>query len=121
VRTTLSVEASLPDPEALDRAVSQDVRVDDFFNISEANIAIPNGFGIDHHVRTVLTLIQAACLVGAHPSLNAALCQGRLERAVQLAFSGRTAAAARVTSGSLVGAYENVFLKCRHSLVIGEV
>ena len=81
--------------QALDRAVVQDVRLNNFVHVLRAYPAIENAFRIDHYRGTKLTLIQAAGFVCAY-QLNPALCQFRLEQTVEA-----VALAARPTPNSL--------------------
>jgi hypothetical protein len=55
------------------------VRVNDFIDIGLGDEAVPYGFGIDHEVRAVFALIEAARLVGTHFAFEAPLRQFLLE------------------------------------------
>lgn len=62
----------------------------------------------------MLTLIQAARLVGPYAGLEATLRQLLLKRFLQFRFRGRIAASARIARRTLVSAYEDVLLELWH-------
>ncbi len=78
--TSLAIDTGIRHPQPLYRPSPYDVLLDDLLNVAWMNIAVPDGFGIDHHHRAVLALIQAGRFVGSHPVLQSSLFQGILER-----------------------------------------
>ena len=49
--------------------------LDDLLDIAWMDIAIPDGFWIDHYNRTMLALVQAAGFIGADPMLESGILQ----------------------------------------------
>jgi len=54
------------DLQPVDRAVVQQVLIDDFVDIFLVDIAIPGLFGVDHQYRPLGTTVEAAGSVDAH-------------------------------------------------------
>ena len=50
-----------------------------FIDVGRCDVAIPRRIRINHQVRTVLALIQAARLIGSHLSLQSTFCEFLLE------------------------------------------
>jgi hypothetical protein len=74
-----SVEAGIGKSEALDQLAAEDVRFNDLLDICFRNVSVPDCVWVDHDVRTMLALIEAARLIGANFSFQAAFCQLLLE------------------------------------------
>ncbi len=51
---------------------ANDMRVENFVHIGGRDVSIPNCFGIDHDIGTMLALVEAAGVVGANSSLQTA-------------------------------------------------
>src|SRR5258708_18648033 len=79
VFTRSRIEAFVRDHQALDWLAADDVRVDDFIDISFGDVAIPDSVGIDDKIRAVLALIEATGLIGPHFAFEAAFRQFLLE------------------------------------------
>jgi len=73
------VETVVRQHQALDRLASNDVRLDDFVDVSLGDVSISNGLGINHDVRAVFALVETARLVGANFALEAAFREFLLE------------------------------------------
>jgi len=73
------VQALVGDHQALDWLAADDVRVDDFIDVSFGDVAIPDSVGIDDEIRAVFALIKATGLVRPHFTLEAAFRQFLLE------------------------------------------
>src|SRR6516162_9316956 len=65
------IQALFGQAQPLDRSPAYDVRLNDLCDVRFADPAIPDGVGIDHHVRPVLTLVEASGLVRANAPLQA--------------------------------------------------
>ena len=79
-----SIDAVISQPQSLYRNAPGDVRFDDLSYVLRANAAIPDLVRINHDVRSVLTLIQAAGFVGANACLKVARRNRLLEGSVQI-------------------------------------
>jgi hypothetical protein len=108
------VEAGVSDSEAFDWLVGNDVRLHDFRDISERDMAIPYCLGIDDHGGPVLALIEASGLVGTYGCLNAGERQLTLQFEMQVCGSGRIAGAAGMVGSALIAADENMFREFGH-------
>lgn len=111
---TGGVEAGIREDQAFDGASSNNVGFDDFIDICQGNPAVPYRFGVNDDIGSVLTLIEAAGLVGANLAFQSALRQFLLERLLEFGFSGGIAAAARMALRALISANEDMLLKFRH-------
>jgi len=69
------IETGIGQHETLDGLASDDVRIDDFVDVGFGDVPVPDGFGINDQVWSVLALIKAAGLIGAHFAFKAALRQ----------------------------------------------
>jgi hypothetical protein len=114
VFTRRRIEAGVGQHQSLYRPAPEDVRFDDLIYICLGDVSIPDGFGIDHNIGTVLTLIQTARLVGAHSAFEAALRQFLFESFLQLRLATWIAASSWTSRWPLIAAYENVFFKFGH-------
>jgi hypothetical protein len=110
------IQALFGQAQALDRSSAYDVRLNDLFDVRFTNPAIPDGIGIDHHVRPVLALVEASGLIGSDASVQAMGSQFLLEQFLQASFRQRIAASARMPCRSLVSANKDMFLESRHQL-----
>jgi hypothetical protein len=110
------IQALFGQAQALDRSPAYDVRLNDLFDVRFANVAIPDRIGIDHHVRPMLTLVEASGLIRANASLQAVGSQLLLEELLEASFRQRIAASARMPCRSLVSANKDMFLEFRHQL-----
>jgi len=54
------VEAGVCEAEAFDRPASEDVRLDNLVDIGFGDVTVPDGVRVDHNVRAVLALVEAA-------------------------------------------------------------
>ena len=110
------IQALFGQAQALDRSPAYDVRLNDLFDVRFAYATIPDAIGIDHHVRSVLTLVEASGLIRANASLQAVGSQLLLEELWEASFRQRIAASARMPCRSLVSANKDMFLEFRHQL-----
>ena len=94
--------------EPLNRPAADDVLLHDFVDVSFGDVGVPDVVRIDHDVRALLALIEAAGLVCAHPPRQAVLGERLLEGLVQGAATVGIAAAARMSGRPLVGAHEEM-------------
>src|SRR5579871_4220149 len=113
-----SVQTLVGEAQTLDRLAADDVRLDDFVDIGLGDMAVPDGVGIDHDVGPVLTLIEAAGLVGAHATFESTLGQLLLEEFLQPGFGERIAASARMACRALVPADEDMLFELRHQATV---
>jgi hypothetical protein len=108
------VQAVVGQQQTLDGFAADDVRLDDFVEVSFGDVSVPDGIRIDHDIRTVLALIEATGLIGAHFALKAAFREFLLEQLLQLRLAAGIAASPRASRRALVAAHENVFFEFRH-------
>lgn len=113
--TSSSVDAGIGQYQPLDGLSTDDVRTDDFLYVIFGDVSVPDGIGIDHHVGTVLTLIETSRLVGTDHVAHTMLGQNFLEMLLQCAFAVGVAASAGVVLVTLVGADKDVLLKFWHA------
>jgi hypothetical protein len=73
------IQAAIGQHQALNWLAADDVRLDDFIDVSLGDVSVPYGIGIDYEIRAVFALIETARLVGAHFALEAAFRQFLLE------------------------------------------
>lgn len=114
VRAMLSVKAGSGETQPLHGAAMDEVLGDDFFYIFQMNEAVPDGFGIDHHRRAVLALIETARLIGPNQMLEACILNGIFEGGFELLASVRQAARAGRRFVALIRTDKDVMLKFRH-------
>ena len=69
------IQATVGKPQPLDRFPANNVRFDDLVNVGFGDIAVPDGFWINHNIRPVLALIEAARLVGPYSAFEPAFGQ----------------------------------------------
>jgi hypothetical protein len=79
VGAVLGVEAGVGEAEALDGTVVKEMFGDDFVDVANVDVAVPDGLGIDDDYWTVLALIEAAGFVGADVMLEAGFLDGVLK------------------------------------------
>jgi hypothetical protein len=78
--TSLAIDAGIRQPQPLYRTAADDMLLNDLLNVAWMNLAIPDGFRIDHDHRSVLALVKATGVIRADPVLESSLFQGILER-----------------------------------------
>ena len=108
------VDTFLAHSQALDWLSAYDVGIDDFIDIIERDMSVPDCLGIDHEIRTMLALVQASRLVGADASTQPSLRQLLLESLLQFRVSVRITTSSRMSRDPLVPANKNVLLKSGH-------
>jgi hypothetical protein len=69
VRAGGGIQAGFRDAQTINGLISHDVRSDYIVHIICRNSAVPNGFGINYDGWTMLTLVEAAGLIGAYLAL----------------------------------------------------
>ena len=96
-----------------DSSVNQ-MLVDNFVNIVSVNIAVPDGFGIDHQYRPEFTAIKAAGCVD--PDACAELITELLDPVfgIRADTLGAVIIAASFAVLALIGAEKNVMIKVAH-------
>jgi hypothetical protein len=118
--TGCSIQAGVSHHQALDGSPTDDVGFDDFIDVGFGDESVPDRIGIDHEVRAVLALVEAASLIGPHSVLESALGELLLEEFLQLGLAAGIAASPRISRRPLVAAYENMSLKFRHEPILPE-
>jgi hypothetical protein len=108
------IQAGVGQAKALDRVSTDSVRIDNLVDVRFGDMAIPDGLGINDDGGSVLTLIEASRLVGAHASRQSALGEFLLEELLQFGFGGRIAAASGIARRALVSADEDMLFEFRH-------
>src|SRR5215472_8711945 len=83
-----------------------------------ARAAVPDGFGINDDVGTVLALVEASGLVRADTAFESALGQLLLEEFLQAGFGLGIAASAGMACGTLVAADEDVMFEFGHQTIV---
>lgn len=114
-----SIQAGVGQHQTLHGFSTDDVRFDDFVNGGCGDVSVPHGIGIDHDIRAVLALIEAAGLISADSSLEAAFCQFLLKQFLQGRLAAGIAASPRISGRALIAAYEDVFFEFRHEVWCG--
>jgi hypothetical protein len=64
--TSGRIQAFVREQQARDRFPTNDVGFDNLVYVSLGDVPVPDGVGIDHEIRAVLTLVETARLIGAH-------------------------------------------------------
>jgi hypothetical protein len=118
VLAACAVQALVFQHQALNRTPADNVGVHDFIHVRQRDSAIPDGLGIDHEIRPVFALVQAAGLVGAHSTLQTALSEFQLKQLLQLGPGGWITTSARVSGRPLVPADKNMALEFRHPTIV---
>jgi hypothetical protein len=90
------------------------VGFDDLIDIRSGDAAVPNGVGIDHHVRPVLALIETPGFVSADAVLIPENRQFLLKSQLELRLPCRIAATARMSLRPLIAAHKDVSFELRH-------
>jgi hypothetical protein len=110
------IQAFVGEHQARDGFPANDVGFDNFVDVSLGDVSIPDGIGIDHEIRSVLTLVETARLIGSHLTFEAAFGQLLFEKFLQFHLAVRIAASPRVTRRALVTAYKNVPFELGHKI-----
>jgi hypothetical protein len=79
VLTNGSIYAGISQSEALNWLATDNVAVNDFVHICRCDATIPDRVRVDHNIRPVFALIEAARLIRPYSSLQSALDQLPLE------------------------------------------
>src|SRR4051812_1354377 len=108
MRTRRCIQTSIGYHQPAHGLPTDDVRLYDLIEVFFANPAVPNRFGINHHVRSMLALIEAAGLVRAHPALQPTVAKLRLQCFLQLRLPSWVAAPSRTGRIAHVRADKNV-------------
>jgi hypothetical protein len=114
--TSGRIQAFIREHQARDGFSANNVGLDDFVDVSLGDVSVPDGVGIDHEIRAVLTLVETARLVGSHSTLEAAFGQLLFEQFLQFRLAVWVAASPRVTWRALVAAYKNVLFELGHKI-----
>jgi hypothetical protein len=114
MRTTRCIEALVRDSQTFDWFSAENVGIEYLLNIGRCYVAVPDRFRINNDVRSVLALIEAACLVGANLSLESPFRNSRFEELVQLSRACWIATSPRVSFRPLIGTYKDVMFEFRH-------
>jgi hypothetical protein len=105
------VQAGVSNQQSFNRPVAHDMGINNLIHIGSRDSAVPDRLRIDHYIRPMLTLVEAAGLVGPYLALDSTQAKCGLELFLQFTFSRRVARTLRMAFRPLVGADENVFLK----------
>ena len=73
--TSGRIQAFVREPQARDRFPANNVGFDNFVDVRLGDVSVPDCLGINHEIRSVLTLVEAACLIGTYFTLEAAFSQ----------------------------------------------
>ena len=119
MRARLGVEALVGEAQALDGAAGDEVLVDDFGGVFQADVAIPDGLGVDHDGGAVLALIEAAGLVDADARGEAGGLGKLLDGRVELGLAVGVARGARGILGAGIGADKDVAFKRGQARLLG--
>jgi len=111
------IKTGVGDLEPLHRPIADDMRLHDFLGVGERHVAVPHGLGIHDYGWSMLALVEASGLVGAHGGLDACDGEKALEFAMQIGSARRIATAAWMAGGALIAAYKNMFCEFRHGSV----
>jgi hypothetical protein len=114
--TSRRIQAFVREHQARDGFPANDVGFDNFVDVSLGDVSVPDGVGIDHEIRSVLTLVETARLIGSHLTFEAAFGQLLFEKFLQFRLAVRIAASPRVTRRALVTAYKNVLFELGHKI-----
>lgn len=117
MRTTRCIEALVRDFQPFDWFSAQNVRIQYLVNIARCYVTVPGRFRINNDVRSVLALIETACLIGANLSFEPSFRNSRFEELVQLSRACWIATSPWVSVRPLIGTYKDVVLKFRHGLI----
>lgn len=101
--------------ESFDKFPLHDVELHDFLHVCLGGDAIPDAFGIDHHARSLRTIVQTAGFVGADDPFQVQSFRLLLETGMQRFRAELGTAAPRVIGFPFVGTDENVSLVTRHA------
>ncbi len=112
MRAAWRVQAFLGHTQPLDWPAGNQVLGDNLRRIPWLDVAVPDRFGIDHHHRAVLALVQAAGFVDAHVAAEACRLHLLLQLGVQAAASVARTGAPRRALGPRVAADKDMTLKC---------
>ena len=112
--TVRIVEAAFGNQEIIENLSSQNRLGDDSRNILERDSTIPDALGIDYHGRSVLTLIEAARVIGPGKRPESGFPKFELERVLQRLSARRVATSPLVAGFPNVSADENVVREGRH-------
>lgn len=115
MRAMLCVEAGSGEAQPLHGTAMDEVLVDDFFYIFQMNEAVPDSFGIDHHRRAMLALIETPRLVGPNQMLETRVLNCIFEGGFELLASVRQATRAGRGFVALICTDKDVMLEFRHS------
>jgi hypothetical protein len=107
----LGVDAFVGEAEALDGTAGDEVLVDDFGGVFQADVAVPDGLRIDDNGMAMLALIEAAGLVDADAGAEAGSLNELLDGSVEFALAVGVARGARGVGGAGVGADKDVAFK----------
>ena len=108
------VQTGIRHAKPLDRPAANDVRFDNFIYIGFGDEAIPDRFGINDDVRSVLALVEASGLIRPYAAFQPSLRQFLLEKFLQTAFGGWVARSSRMARRTLVAADEDMFFESWH-------
>ena len=118
--TTRSVKTAVRCNQPFNWFAAYDVGFDDLIYILGAHMSVPDRVGVDDHVRSMLTLVEAARFVGPDLVLQTALRQLLLKNPLQLTLAARVAATARMSFRTLVDANKDMLLELRHTNTVAD-
>lgn len=108
------IEALLLQEQPFYRSTLNDMRVYDLVHVGQAYSAVPDGFGVDHQIRTVLTLIETSSMIGPHFALETPFRKFLFEHLLEFGLARGVATATRMPGRTYVSTDENVAFKFRH-------
>ena len=113
MRATLCVQTLLGQPQSFHRPSTHQVLLHNLCRIRRLHIPIPDPLRINHHCGSVLTLVQAPCLVNPHLRPQPRGFGKLIQLRMQLAFPIRTARRPRRIHRPHIMTNKNVALKPR--------
>ena len=115
MRAGFCVDALVQDSEPLDWLPVDDVALEDFVDIIELDIAVPNALGVDNHVGAVLALVKAPGRVGSNRGLQVLALDLAFEVLAKPGAPIGVATASGVPRRASVGANKKVMLEEGHA------
>lgn len=108
------VQAGIRQAQPLHRTTADDMRLHNLVDVRFGNVPVPDCFGVDHDIRPVFALVEAAGLVGSHFALQSVLGKLLFKELLQLRLRHGITTPPWMSRRSLVSANEDMFFKLWH-------